>query len=141
MACKDILLCPGSPEFWNDDSAFKKSVVALLANVADGITVTVGTVGLASDSAINDGRKTVAAAGTAEALAASTVCKRVDIQALSTNTGIVVVGGSTVVAAAGTRRGIALEAKQVYSFSIDDLAKIYLDVTVPGEGVSFTYFN
>lgn len=168
MTCKDILACPGSPEFWNDDWAFRKSVIALLANVADDISVTVdsvsieagtahigevsvsnfpvtqpvsGTVAVSSDTTIGDGRKTVTNAGTREALATTTACKRVDVQALSTNTGTVVVGGSTVVAAAGTRRGVALEAKQTYSFSIDDLAKVYVDTTVNGEGVNFTYFN
>lgn len=169
MACKDVADCPGSPEFWRDNEAFKKSVLLLLAGIGDGITVDVddivldagsahigsvnvdnfpatqtveGTVDIASDTTIAQGRKTVTNSGTPEALAGvATPCKRVDVQALSTNTGVVVVGGAGVVAAAGTRTGVALEAKQVYSFSIDDLSKIYIDATVNTEGVSFTYFN
>jgi len=90
---------------------------------------------------VGDGRKVVASAGTAEALAASTACQKVDIQAELDNTGIIVVGGSTVVAAAGTRRGIALRAGDSYEFEIDNLADIYIDATVNGEGVTFTYYN
>ena len=161
MACdRTPKTCPSSPEFWADNDAFKKAVIELLADVADGIVVNVddivldagtnhigevgidGEVTLASDTTIAQGRKTVASAGTPEALVGvATPCKRVDVQALSTNTGIIVVGGAGVVAAAGTRTGIALEAKQTYSFSITDLANVYIDATVDNEGVSFTYFN
>lgn len=92
---------------------------------------------------VGDGRKVVAAAGTAEALAASTPIESVVIQAESDNTGAVVVGGSTVVAAAGTRRGVALEAGQSVRFGredkIDNLNLVFLDVETSGEGVTFTY--
>ena len=154
MACKDILVCPGSREFWADNGAFKKSVLLLLADVAEGITVNVddmvldagtnhiGEVSLSSDTTIAQGTKVVTDAGTPEALAASaTPCKRVDVQALHTNTDMVVVGGAGVIAAVGTRTGIALAAGQTYSFSIDDLSKVYIDAVVDAEGVSFTYFN
>lgn len=94
-----------------------------------------------SATSIGDGRKTVAAAGTPEALSATSVkCRKVDITALSSNAEIVVVGGSTVIAASGTRRGIPLEANDSYSLEIDDLSKVYLDATSNGDGVSFTYF-
>lgn len=92
-----------------------------------------------SHDGIGDGRKVVAAAGTAEALAASTPIKRVHIQALESNTDMVVVGGATVVAASGTRRGIALVAGQSVTLQIDDLAKIYVDAVTNGEGVSYVY--
>ena len=90
---------------------------------------------------IGDGRKTVATAGTREALAVSTPCKKVDITAETDNTGIIVVGGSTVVAALATRRGIPLYAGDTYSFEIDNLADIYIDTTVSGDGCTYTYFN
>lgn len=93
-----------------------------------------------SHDALGDGRKTVSSAGTAEALvASSTPCKRVHVQGLEANTGTVVVGGSTVVATSGTRRGIALVAGQAVTIQIDDLAKVYVDAVVTGEGVSFVY--
>lgn len=91
---------------------------------------------------IGDGRKTVTNAGTRETLTAgSTPCKKVTMTALLENTGIVVVGGSTVVAAFGTRRGIPLETAQSITFEIDDLNDVYLDVTVNGEGVSYLYLT
>lgn len=89
---------------------------------------------------IGDGRKIVTAAGTRETLASSTTVKKVDIQALLTNTNPVVIGSSTVVAAAGTRRGVALNAGDVYSLEIDNLADIYIDAVTSGEGVSYTYY-
>ena len=99
-------------------------------------------VGLDIISAISDGRKVVAAAGTAETLvAASTSCRFVILTALSTNTGIVAVGGSTVVAAAATRRGAALSAGDSVGIPIDDLIKIYLDAVVSGEGVSYMFLS
>ena len=151
--------------FYQDQETWRYAVLFLLANILSGDvpdTVTVenaggadavniqdggnsitidGNVGLTVEGTISDGRKTVAAPGTPEALSPVLLpCSRVDVQALSTNTGVVVVGGATVVAAAGTRRGVALAANQVFSFSIDNLAKVFLDVTVAGEGVSYTYF-
>ncbi len=41
-------------------------------------------------------------------MAGSTPCKKVTITAETDNTGIVVIGGSTVVAALGTRQGTPL---------------------------------
>lgn len=92
-----------------------------------------------ANSGVGDGRKTVTTAGTAVALASSTACESVCVTALSTNTGTVVVGASTVVAAAGTRRGTPLAANESVTFNVGDLSKIYVDSTVNGEGVSFSY--
>ena len=91
---------------------------------------------------IATGTKTVAAAGTAEALvAASTTCRMVQIQAHSGNEGNVVVGDSNVVAAAGSERGITLVPGASAFFRVKDLNVLYLDVTQSGEGVGFVYFN
>lgn len=89
---------------------------------------------------IGDGRKVVTTAGTALALATSTPCKKVTITAETDNTGIIVVGGSTVVGALATRRGTPLNAGDSYEFDIDNLADVYLDTTVSGDGVTFTWF-
>lgn len=91
---------------------------------------------------VSDGRKIVAIAGTRETLvAAPTTAKCLTITAETGNTGIVVVGGVTVVAALATRRGVPLNAGVSYEVVIDDLQKIYIDTTVSGNGVTFTYFN
>lgn len=92
-------------------------------------------------SALGDGRKVVAAAGTAEALASSTSCKAVLITAETDNTGIIAVGGSNVVAAQATRRGTPLQAGESAMLPVSDLALVYLDTTVNGDGVTFSYFG
>jgi hypothetical protein len=90
-------------------------------------------------SAVGDGRKTVTTAGTAVQLSSTAVrANQTLVTALSTNTGTVVVGGSTVVAAAGTRRGTPLAANESVSFNCDPTL-LWLDATVNGEGVSFSY--
>lgn len=93
--------------------------------------------------AITDGKKLVAAAATAERLAASaTKCKSVTITAKMTNTGVICVGGSTVVAASGANRtGIPLNPGDSVTLDIDDLYKVFVDATVSGEGVTFVALN
>lgn len=91
-------------------------------------------------SSIGDGLKLITTAGTREALASSTACRSVVITAKQTNTNIVAVGGSTVVAASGaTRRGTPLNAGDSIAIDIDDLSKVYIDAIVDGEGVTYTY--
>ncbi len=93
--------------------------------------------------ALSDGSKTVTAAGTAEALASTrTIAQFVTIQALADNTNSVYIGDSTV----GSGRGIELpSALDSYQFApiadlyIYNLADIFIDVAVSGEGVKFTY--
>lgn len=90
---------------------------------------------------LGDGRKTVALAGTREALATSTPARMVLITAETDNTNPVTVGGSTVVGALATRRGTPLYAGESALFPCDNLADIYLDVITNGEGVTFVYFT
>lgn len=88
---------------------------------------------------IHDGRQTVATPGTAVALAASTACKRVTITAETNNSDILVVGGSTVVAALVTRRGTPLYPGDSYSLDADDLAEVFIDALTATDGATFTY--
>ncbi len=104
-----------------------------------GITVT--TAPPVPDIIEGEGRKEVTVAGTAEAIAASTECTSVTIQAEFNNTGIIVVGTSTVVASEASRVGIALSAEDSITISTDDLAKVFIDATVSTDGVTFVYFN
>ncbi len=89
------------------------------------------------------GTKTVTTAGTAVTLtAANTIVKWVTIQALSSNTGTICVGGSSVLAA--SKNGTCLTAGQaapMYNMPgfPYDLSAIWIDSTVNGEGVSYTY--
>jgi len=88
---------------------------------------------------IGDGRKTVAAAGTAERLAGLTTCKKVVITAELDNAGTVVVGGSTVVAALATRRGTPLTPGDSVAIETNNLNNIWLDATSNGDGVTYHY--
>ncbi|MBW8034705.1 MAG: hypothetical protein FVQ79_03380 [Planctomycetes bacterium] len=89
---------------------------------------------------IDDGRKVVAAAGTAERLvAAITSARKVTIMAELDNTDYVVVGGANVVAALATRRGIALSPGTSIILYVEDLYTIYVDAVVSSEGVTFIY--
>ena len=106
------------------------TAVTIAANVnVDHIINTVG-----------HGVKTVTTAGTDVALAGSTSCRKVDIQAQTDNTGLIAVGASGVDATEATGTGIILNAGDSYSVEIDDLADISIDSTVNGEGVRYTYW-
>jgi len=92
---------------------------------------------------ISNALKAVTTAGTRVTLTANdTLVKWATVQALSTNTGIVCFGGSTVTAS--TRSGTCLSAGLAAPISFMagfpyNLANYYIDSTVNGEGVSITY--
>ena len=90
---------------------------------------------------IGHGVTTVTTAGTDVALAASTACKKVDIQAQTDNTSLIAVGGAGVDATVATGTGVLLNAGDTYSLEIDNLADIYIDSLVDGEGVRYCYYT
>jgi hypothetical protein len=103
-----------------------------------------------SGQALLNGLKQVAVAGTRVKLPSVSelvggenyAAKTVTIQALSTNTGKIAVGGAKVVAAVGTKaapktEGVLLNAGDTISLDIIDTADIWLDATVNEDGVSF----
>ena len=92
---------------------------------------------VAIPATIVGGTNDVTTAGTREALGASTVIKSVTIRAKATNTGNIYVGGVTV----DSTNGIALAANDSVEIDIKNLATVYIDSSVNGEGVGFTYFN
>tara|TARA_Y100000310_G_C20590480_1_gene767741 strand:+ start:627 stop:914 length:288 start_codon:yes stop_codon:yes gene_type:complete len=90
--------------------------------------------------AVGANRKTVSSAGTAEVIVATAhEVQSVIITAETNNTGIMVVGGSTVVAALSTRSGVPLNAGDSVTLYSVDLNKVYLDTTVSGDGVTYLY--
>lgn len=109
----------------------------------DGVETTLTTISTNTTpiSGIGHGVKTVTTAGTDVVLAASTACKRVTVQAQTDNTGLIAVGGTGVDATEATGTGIILYAGDVYEFEIDNLADVFIDSTVNGEGVRYTYFS
>jgi len=95
---------------------------------------------------LRDGLKAVAAAGTAERLTATDIeAEWLRIQANSGNTGDMVVGDSTVVAAAGTRRGLLLsKSTTVLGPFIPgpiNLYDIWIDSLNNGDECNFIYLE
>jgi hypothetical protein len=126
-------------EALNTTSAYMILDVDIVSEFAS--LATEDTLAKLTPTGVADGRKTVTAAGTAEALATSTSCKLVIITAETDNTDYVVVGGSTVVAALATRRGVPLAPGDSVPIQTDNLADIYLDAVVSGEGVTYLYLT
>ena len=90
---------------------------------------------------IGHGVTTVTTAGTDVVLAGSTACKEVTIQAQTDNTSSIAVGGSGVDATVATGTGILLGAGDSITLKCDNLADIYIDSLVNGEGVRYTYLT
>jgi hypothetical protein len=88
-----------------------------------------------------DGLKVVATAGTDLVLGGDVDCKKIDIQAQTDNTGLIAVGFTGVDAAEAAGTGIILKAGDTYSLEITNLNLIFIDATVSGEGVRYTYFT
>jgi len=91
------------------------------------------------------GRKVVASAGTAERLSSSDIpITRIDIVAETDNTGIIVIGGSGVIASQATRTGAPLSASGSYTLEARggeslSLKNIWIDAATSGDGVTFNY--
>jgi len=94
---------------------------------------------LSTPATVGHGRKTVASAGTAEALNASTACKSVVVTAETDNTGVIVVGGSGVLNTLASRTGTPLNAGESMSLDIGNLSAVFVDASVTGDGVTYTY--
>lgn len=91
---------------------------------------------------ISSGRKVVTTHGTRVPLTATpgTICARLLITALKSNTNLVAVGGVDVVAALGSEKGILLKAAdQPLELSGVDLSRVYIDSITDGEGVTYAY--
>jgi hypothetical protein len=82
------------------------------------------------------GEKTVAAAGTAEALAPTERVKAVVVTAKDGNTGQVYVGGSDI--ASATNDGISPgDSLEIPAVNWLDLADVFVDADTSGEGVDY----
>lgn len=90
---------------------------------------------------VGHGVTTVTTAGTDVALAGSTACKRITIQAQTDNTSAIAVGASGVDATIATGTGILLYPGDVFELDTDNLADVFIDSLVNGEGVRYTYFT
>jgi len=62
----------------------------------------------------------------------------VAITAETDNTGVITVGGSAVVGALATRKGVPLAVGDSVTLPINNLSDVYLDTTVNGDGVTYS---
>lgn len=99
-----------------------------------------------SGASLDSGQLIVEKGGTAVPLPtlppADGAARSVMIQALFTNEGKIVVGGSAVVAKQGThakpeQKGIALNPGDTIAIDIVDTAKIWIDATINGDGIGY----
>jgi hypothetical protein len=96
-------------------------------------------------SALVSGRAEVTTAGTRVRLSSASVAIRsITIAAETNNTNPVTVGGSDVVGALLTRKGIPLSATSAPltlgpDDGVDELSDIYIDAVTDTEGVTFIY--
>lgn len=94
--------------------------------------------GSVGETSAGDGEGEVATAGTRVQLS-NQACTKVIIQAHESNTGTLVIGGATVVAALSGRRGTALFPTQSQAFEVTNLNKLYIDSTVSGDKFNYYY--
>lgn len=86
---------------------------------------------------LTNGRKAVAATATPEAIRTTLACKWVMVTAFKTNTSDVYVGGTGIVADAGSQTGVPLAAGESVTLPVADAASVFVDVLVNAEGVTF----
>ena len=121
------------------------NAIKIIDNDGDVVTVTNNRLDVNSSGGSitggGDGVKTVTSAGTDVVLRASTTCKKIDIQAQTDNTGLIAVGFTGVDATEATGSGIILYPGDTYSLEISNTSLIYIDSTVSGEGVRYTFYQ
>lgn len=103
------------------------------------VKIAVGADGAAADLAtpatFYHGQKTVTTAGTEVALASSqALVSGVTVKALHANTGWIYVGTNPVTSSTG----FVLDAGEQIFIEISNLATVYIDSSVNGEGVSYS---
>ena len=121
----EVLIAGGATQTNDVKVTLDSESVAVTGTVGHNITT------IASDE------MDVTTAGTALVLSVSQACKKVDIQAKITNTGKIYIGGSTV----DSDEGLELRRGDIYSLEIGDLNNVYVDSSVDGEGVRYTWYG
>ena len=114
-----------------------------LKSTSGALHVTAGTISIGtvdhSTTGVGHGVTVVTTAGTDVVLAASTLAKWVAITAQSDNTGFIAVGATGVDATVATGTGVLLAAGDTFILPVDNLADVFIDSTVSGDGVRYTY--
>ena len=120
-----------------DNSSDQYPTQIRVDSVTKRLLVDAQSVDVGADT-IGDGTATITTTASPVQLSGSSVaCKRVFVQAHEENTGTVVVGGSTVVAALAGRRGFALFPTQGEWFKTSNLNLLWVDSTQSGDKVHY----
>jgi len=98
-----------------------------------GIDPATNAVQLSGSNVVKSGQKNVTTAGTQVALGATQDYKEINIIAKPTNTGLIYIGESTV----DSTTGAILPAGGYVTLQFVDIADVYIDSSVNGEGVSW----
>ena len=98
-------------------------------------SATVISVNLNPGTIVGNGVTSVPTAGSAVQLASTSSIKSVTVRALSTNTGLIYIGSSSVSLA----NGFELSPQETVSIDINDPSKLWLDTQTNGNGVSYIY--
>ena len=120
------------------DGAKAKQMVLIDGDGNEAAAATIGKVDHTT-TGIGHGVKVVTTAGTGVVLASTTAAKWLTVQAQTDNTGFIAVGATGVDATVATGTGVLLAAGESITLPIDNLADIFIDSTVSGEGVRYTY--
>lgn len=110
---------------------------AIHVNLRDSSGNEIGPGALATPTVIFNGKQTVATAGTRVQLATTQAVKSISVKALASNTGLIFLGNSTV----ASGNGFQLSAGDEQSFDLANLATVYIDASVSGEGVTYFAVN
>jgi len=93
---------------------------------------------LSGHAKVGNGSLTITTAGSRVQLP-SISCKTLTVQAGENNVGVVVLGGTLVVAAETTRSGVLLFPSQSISVNPQNLNQYYVDSTVSGDSILYIY--
>lgn len=115
----------------DQDTPSQANPVKVVGRYEDGIRP------LGVSRSVADGRKVVITAGTRVQFDPLD-CRTVSFTAETDNTGIVVIGGPTVVAALATRQGTPLSAGDTAILAISNMNLAWMDSMVSGDGVTYT---
>jgi len=92
-----------------------------------------GLLGVRTGTVVFSGAAVTLAGAAVQLLPVSVPCMSVTVKALRANTGLVYVGGANV----SNLIGFQLSPGETVSLDIDDLNKVYFDVAVNLEGVTY----
>ena len=110
----------------NDNDALDISSTGYMQATVSGVT---------GNPTLGSGYRDVNTAGTAEAVSGSVVIRRILMKASLANTGNIYVGDSDV----STTEGFPLDAGEVWIGTVDNLTDIWINATVSGDSLGFTY--